>query len=84
MTNPRKSAFPQADLSRYGIGFSENGVAGMTLREYLAGQALVGLAGTLTPAGIWDMAYLSGQPSTFLAQAAVLLADKTIEQLGDE
>lgn len=46
-------AFPQPDLSGYGMGprADENGmyqVAGMTLRDWFAGQALVEWSSTLT------------------------------------
>lgn len=36
-------AFPQSDLSQYDIGPSEHGNAGMSLRDYFAGQALAGI-----------------------------------------
>jgi hypothetical protein len=36
-------AFPQSDLSAYGMGPSETQNCGMTLRDWFAGQALAGL-----------------------------------------
>lgn len=36
-------AFPQSDLSAYGMGPLEKGNGGMTLRDWFAGQALTGL-----------------------------------------
>jgi hypothetical protein len=36
-------AFPQNDLSSYGMGPAECSNGGMTLRDWFAGQALVGL-----------------------------------------
>jgi hypothetical protein len=36
-------AFPQHDLSAYGIGPCEDGNTGMTLRDWFAGQALAGV-----------------------------------------
>lgn len=36
-------AFPQADLSGYGMGPAECNNGGMTLRDWFAGQALAGL-----------------------------------------
>lgn len=36
-------AFPQSDLSGYGMGPAESGNGGMTLRDWFAGQALAGL-----------------------------------------
>lgn len=35
-------AFPQNDLSSYGMGPAECNNGGMTLRDYFAGQALAG------------------------------------------
>ena len=36
-------AFPQSDLSGYGIGPAERSNGGMTLRDWFAGQAIMGL-----------------------------------------
>ena len=36
-------AFPQSDLSNYGIGPSDVGNGGMSLRDWFAGQALAGI-----------------------------------------
>ena len=38
-------AFPQSDLSNYGIGPSDVGNGGMSLRDWFAGQALAGMCG---------------------------------------
>lgn len=43
-------AFPQNDLRSYGMGPSEFGNGGMTLRDWFAGQALVGMAAMTTQA----------------------------------
>jgi hypothetical protein len=36
-------AFPQSDLSGYGIGPAERSNGGMTLRDWFAGQAFAGI-----------------------------------------
>lgn len=46
--NDGGSAFPLPDLSGYGMGPCDSGMAGMSLRDYFAGQMLAGLATTIS------------------------------------
>jgi len=44
-------AFPQSDLSAYGMGPSATGTDGMSLRDWFAGQALAGCLASITTTG---------------------------------
>jgi hypothetical protein len=70
-------AFPQNDLSSYGIGPSENN-AGMTLRDWFAGQAmaamLTGVVGKIG-AGSDVHAYATGPCNAVIVDRAYVIAD---------
>ena len=79
-------AFPQHDLSGYGIGPAMSGVdpsdeysgkyevTGMTLRQYYAGQALIGAMSCIGEEDrvLWDR----------IAEDCVVAADALLEALG--
>lgn len=76
-------AFPQPDLSAQGIGPNDRGMEGMALRDYFAGQALAGLAATVSSDYAKELAdgIRGGLPT---AKAAYQLADAmlTIRSVG--
>jgi hypothetical protein len=76
-------AFPVPDeRDAQGNGICQ-GSPGMSLREYYAGQALAGLAQSLPPELVLEIAagIRGGYP---FALAAVALADATLKALGKE
>ena len=68
-------AFPQNDLSAYGMGPSEHGNGGMSLRDWFAGQALA-LAGINAAMGA--MAGTEVGSAGDIARLAYELADSMI------
>lgn len=67
-------AFPQPDLSGQGIGPNDRGMEGMTLRDYFAGQALAGMAATISSDYVNELAdgIRGGHPA---AKAAYRVAE---------
>jgi hypothetical protein len=57
-------AFPQTDLTAYGMGPAETNNGGMSLRDWFAGQALAGLMSNCTGDGL----------STWLPESAAFRA----------
>ena len=67
-------AFPQNDLSSYGMGPSEIGNGGMTLRDWFAGQALAGIASGHDETGMWMWRPGEAAEAAYLAADAMLAA----------
>ena len=67
-------AFPQHDLSAYGLGPCGDGNTGMTLRDWFAGLALAGIlaADNVVPVGTVD-------PKELLAKTAYGMADAMLK-----
>ena len=76
MPLPAPPAFPQNDLSAYGIGPSDNN-EGMTLRDWFAGQALPSIVAA-TSAGQHNLSGV-GTVNDMIAQDAYRLADAMLE-----
>ena len=70
-------AFPQSDLSGYGIG-PVDGMAGMSLRDWFAGQALAGWLASYGP----DAGHPANRPGSreTVARQAYEIADAMIAE----
>jgi hypothetical protein len=64
-------AFPQSDLSGYGIGPAERSNGGMTLRDWFAGQAIMGLCADPSNHELFDSHDDAAKSAYFIADAMI-------------